>query len=132
MIVSDTCINTGILQPAVPVPVQTTVGTDVTLRVNVTETTTNTYLRELNWYHNGQKINPDSNTRFNLSSDNTSMTITSVTDEDGGEYLVQFDGLRLYPYDQVCERQTLSMLRQYPLLAPAVLFISTNGESLLQ
>ena len=59
------------------------------------------------------------------------MTITNVTDEDGGEYLVQFDGLRVYPYDQVCERQTLSMLRQYPLLAPAVLLISTDGEKVL-
>ena len=125
MPINTVYVNADILQPAVPVPVQTIVGTDVSLRVNVTVTTTNTYLRELNWYHNGQRINPG---RFNFSSDNTSMTITSVTDEDSGEYLVQFDGLRLYPYDKVCEKQTLSMLRQHPLLAPAALFISTDGE----
>ena len=107
-----------------------TIGSDVTLRVNVTETDRNTYLRELTWYHNGVKINPTSNTRLNLSSDNTSLSISSVTDSDAGEYTVQYDGLRLYPHDAGCERHTLELFRHYPLLAPAVLYLSTDGENL--
>ena len=121
--------NTDILQPAVPVPLMATTGSDITLRVSVTETDRNTYLRELTWYHNGVKINPTSNTRLNLTSDNTSLTISSVTDSDSGQYSVQYDGLRLYPYDSGCERQALDLFRHYPLLAPAVLYLSTDGES---
>ena len=94
----------------------------------MTETDKNTYLRELTWYHNGVKINPTSNTRLNLTSDNTSLSISSVTDSDSGQYSVQYDGLRLYPYDSDCERQALDLFRHYPLLAPAVLYLSTNGE----
>ena len=121
--------NTDILQPAVPVPLMATTGSDITLRVSVTETDRNTYLRELTWYHNGVKINPTSNTRLNLTSDNTSLTISSVTDSDSGQYSVQYDGLRLYPYDSGCERQALDLFRHYPLLAPAVLHLSTDGEN---
>ena len=106
-----------------------TTGSDITLRVNVTETDRNTYLRELTWYHNGVKINPTSNTRLNLTSDNTSLSISSVTESDSGQYSVQYDGLRLYPYDSGCERQTLDLFRHYPLLAPAVLYLSTDGEN---
>ena len=105
-----------------------TTGSDIALRVSVTETDRNTYLRELTWYHNGVKINPTSNTRLNLTSDNTSLSISSVTDSDSGHYSVQYDGLRRYPYDSGCERQTLDLFRHYPLLAPAVLYLSTNGE----
>ena len=107
-----------------------TTGSDITLRVSVTETDRNTYLRELTWYHNGVKINPTSNTRLNLTSDNTSLSISSVTDSDSGQYSVQYDGLRLYPYDSGCERQALDLFRHYPLLAPAVLYLSTDGEKL--
>ena len=106
-----------------------TSGSDITLRVSVTETDRNTYLRELTWYHNGVKINPTSNTRLNLTSDNTSLSISSVTDSDSGQYSVQYDGLRIYPYDSGCERQALDLFRHYPLLAPAVLYLSTNGEN---
>ena len=121
--------NTDILQPAVPVPLMATTGSDITLRVSVTETDRNIYLRELTWYHNGVKINPTSNTRLNLTSDNTSLTISSVTDSDSGQYSVQYDGLRLYPYDSGCERQALDLFRHYPLLVPAVLYLSTDGEN---
>ena len=103
-----------------------TTGSDITLRVSVTETDRNTYLRELTWYHNGVKINPTSNTRLNLTSDNTSLSISSVTDSDSGQYSVQYDGLRLYPYDSGCEKQALDLFRHYPLLAPTVLYLSTN------
>ena len=126
----DCCslVTTDILQPAVPVPLMATTGSDITLRVSVTETDRNTYLRELTWYHNGVKINPTSNTRLNLTSDNTSLSISSVTDSDSGQYSVQYDGLRIYPYDSSCERQALDLFRHYPLLAPAVLYLSTNGN----
>ena len=117
-----------ILQPEVPVPLMAAVGSNATLRVSVAETDKNRYLRELTWYHNGVKIDLASSTRFGLSSDNTSLTIRSVTDSDAGEYSVQYDGLRLYPYDDGCERQALDLLRHYPLLAPAVFFVTTDGE----
>ena len=122
-------INIGILQPDVPVPLMATIGSDITLRVSVTETGRNNYLRELTWYHNGVKINPTSNTRLNLTSDNTSLSISNVTDSDSGQYSVQYDGLTIYPYDSGCERQALALFRHYPLLAPAVLYLSTNGEN---
>ena len=129
-IISTHTLHVDILQPAVPVPLMATTGSDVTLRVNVTETDKNTYLRELTWYHNGVKVNLTSNTRLNLSSDNTSLSISSVTDSDAGEYTVQYDGLRIYPHDAGCERQMLDLFRHYPLLAPAVLYLSTDGETL--
>ena len=122
-------ITVGILQPEVPVPLMAAIGSDITLRVSVTGTDKNNYLRELTWYHNGVKINPTSNTRLNLTSDNTSLSISNVTDSDSGQYSVQYDGLTIYPYDSGCERQALELFRHYPLLAPAVLYLSTKGEN---
>ena len=102
----------------------------VTLQVNITPTATFTrdYLRALTWYYNGVEINPVPGGTILLNSDNTMLTITRAQQSDAGVYHVQFAGLRIYPYNQLCEEETLAILRHYPVLSPVVFDVYTNGK----
>jgi len=108
----------------------------VTLQVNITPTTTFTrdYLRLLTWYHNGVEIVPTSDGNVFLSSDNTTLTIANASSPHSGVYEVQFAGLRVYPYNYLCERETLAILRRYPFLSPVTFYVynSTRGGKCLQ
>ena len=132
-------ICAGLLSPVGPTDVQYNISDAVTLRVNITPTGTFTrdYLRDLTWYHNGVQINPGSYrhywyyyyyTTISLSSDNTTLTITNARQSDAGVYHVQFAGLRIYPYNKLCEEETLALLRHYPVLSPVVFNVYTNGK----
>ena len=138
MILSLLCA--GLLSPIGPTAVQyDTLGT-VTLRVNITPTAifTRDYLRALTWYHNGTEIIPRSYRYYwyyryyystiSLSGDNTTLTITNARPSDAGVYHVQFAGLRIYPYNKLCEEETLAFLRHYPVLSPVVFSVYTDGE----
>ena len=105
---------------------------NVTLQVNITPTATFTrdYLRALTWYYNGVEINPVLGGAISLNSDNTTLTITHAQRSDAGVYHVQFAGLRIYPYNELCEEETLDILRHYPLLSPVVFNVYTNGKQL--
>ena len=105
----------------------------VTLQVNITPTATFTrdYLRALTWYYKGVKINPGSRysrRTVSLSSSTTTLTITRARRSDAGVYHVQFAGLRIYPYNQLCEEETLAILRHYPVLSPVVFHVYTDGK----
>ena len=112
----------------------------VILQVNITPiaTFTRDYLRALTWYHNGVKINPRSYRYYmhyqyyystiSLSSDNTTLNITNARQSDAGVYHVQFAGLRIYPYNKLCEKETLAIMRHYPVLSPVVFNVYTNGK----
>ena len=105
----------------------------VTLQVNITPTArfTRDYLRALTWYYNGVKINPGSRysrRTVSLSSGTTTLTITNAQQSDAGVYHVQFAGLRIYPYNQLCEEETLAILRHYPVLSPVVFHLYTGGK----
>ena len=122
----------GLLSPIGPTVVQYNTSDTVTLQVNITPTGTFTrnYLRALTWYHNGVEINPRSY-RYrttSLSSDNTTLTITGTRGWHAGVYHVQFAGLRIYPYNKLCEEETLAILRHYPVLSPVVFNVYTNSK----
>jgi len=107
----------------------------VTLQVNVTSssaaTFTRDYLRLLTWYHNGVQIVPTSGGTISLSSDNTTITIANTSSSRSGVYEVQFAGLRIYPYNYLCERETLAILRQYPLLSPVTFYVYNDSGKCL-
>ena len=121
------------LYPIGPTVVQYNTSDTVILQVNITPTATFTrnYLRALTWYHNGIKINPGSHysrRRVSVNSDNTTLTITNARQSDAGVYRIQFEGLRIYPYNKFCEEETLAILRHYPLLSPVVFDVYTDGK----
>ena len=124
----------GLLSPIGPTVVQYNTSDTVTLQVNITPTGTFTrdYLRALTWYYNGVEIVPGYRyyyySTISLNSDNTTLTITNAQRSDAGVYHVQFAGLRIYPYDKLCEEETLAILRHYPVLSPAVFSVYTNGK----
>ena len=122
----------GLLSPIGPTTVQYNISGTVTLQVNITPTATFTrdYLRALTWYYNGVQINPGSRyyRTTSLSSDNTTLNITSARGWHAGVYHVQFAGLRIYPYNKFCEEETLALLRHYPVLSPVVFNVYTNGK----
>ena len=135
-----TFVYVGLLYPVGPTTVQYNTSDTVILQVNITPTATfkRDYLRALTWYHNGVEIIPGSRYYYSnynyyyryytLSSDNTTLTITNAQRSDAGVYHVQFAGLRIYPYNKLCEEETLALLRHYPLLSPVVFSVYTNGK----
>ena len=94
--------------------------------MNVINTVILNYLRELNWYHNGNKISNSS--KYSITNDNKTLVINNITDKDFGEYSVRFDGLRLYHYDKDCEQKILQVLRSYPVLRPLVFSLTSDGK----
>ena len=137
-ITSILCV--GLLFPIGPTVVQYNTLDTVILQVNITPTATFTrdYLRALTWYHNRVKIIPRSYryyyhyyyyyTTTSLSSDSTTLTITNARQSAAGVYHVQFAGLRIYPYNKLCEEETLDILRHYPVLSPVVFNVYTDGK----
>uniref|UniRef100_A0A1X7SPR1 Ig-like domain-containing protein n=1 Tax=Amphimedon queenslandica TaxID=400682 RepID=A0A1X7SPR1_AMPQE len=88
-------------------------------------TTVTEYLRELNWYYNGNKIL--NSIKHLINNGNKTLVINNITDEDIGEYSVRFDGLRLYHYNKKYEDKLLQLLRVYPVLSPLIFIVSYNG-----
>ena len=131
IIILITYMCVGLLYPIGPTFVRYKSQEMVTLQVNITPTTTFTrdYLRALTWYHNGVEIVPTSGGTISLSSDNTTLTIANTSSSHSGEYEVQFAGLRVYPYSYLCEKETVAILRQYPLLSPVAFYVySSSGK----
>ena len=86
-------------------------------------------LSELTWYHNGTIIlsdpNPD-NRRITFSDDKKTLIISNFSSTDAGVYKVQFNKIDVQPYNQTCNDEVISLLRGYPILAPAVYCINVN------
>ena len=97
-----------------------------TLRVETTNIVITNYLRELNWYHNGNKISNSS--KYSITNDNKTLVINNFANKDIGEYSVRFDGLRLYHYDKNCEQKILQVLKSYPVLRPVVFTLTSDGN----
>ena len=118
----------GLLSPVRPTSIQFNTSDTVILQVNITPTGTFTrdYLRGLTWYYNGVEIS--SGSHRNISQHNTTLTISNMVQSDAGVYHVQFTGLRIYPYNKLCEEETLAILRHYPVLSPVVFNVYTNGK----
>ena len=104
----------------------------VTLRVNITPTATLTrdYLRLLTWYYNGVEIIPATSGSISLSNNSihTTLTIANISESHAGVYEVKFDGLRgIYPHNN-CQKETLAILRHYPVLSPVVFHVYSGGK----
>ena len=108
-------------------------GMTVTLQLNKTVTTINSYLHQLNWYFDmaktglGVPLDAD-NIKYILSDDNMSLTIMNITDDDAGIYIARYDGLLLYPHNKTCEQHLLQTLRHYPVFEPAIITLSMDGS----
>ena len=86
-------------------------------------------LSELTWYHNGTVMLPDpdqEDQRITFSDDKRTLTIFNFSSTDAGVYKVQFNKIDVQPYNQTCNNELISLLRGYPILAPAVYCINVN------
>ena len=95
--------------------------------LNITNVTR--LLSELTWYHNGTVMlpNPDpDDQRITFSVDKKTLTIANFSSTDAGVYKVQFNKIDVQPYCQTCNDELISLLRGYPILAPAVYCINVN------
>ncbi len=95
--------------------------------LNVTNITA--FLSELTWYHNGTVMLPGSgedNPRITFSADKKTLTIANFSSADAGVYKVQFNTIDVQPYNQTCNDELISILRGYPILAPAVYCVNVN------
>ena len=104
---------------------------NITLQVDTSNHDILYQLRELTWYHNGSKIVLGSDPRMILSNNNKTLTISNFTTRYAGMYKAQFDHLLVSPFDEVCENTVLSILRNYPILKPAVFCINMDGNDCL-
>ena len=120
-------VHLGLLHPFGKRNKSTTIGSNVILTVDITDSFITDYLRELNWYHNDQQIVNTYN-KYSITNDDKTLIITNITKEDVGEYSVKFDGLRLCQYNRYCEQKVLQLLRHYPVLSPAVFYVSVKGK----
>jgi hypothetical protein len=94
---------------------------------NITNVTT--LLSELMWYHNGTVILPgpsEDNQGITFSADKKILTIANFSSADAGVYKVQFNRIDVHPYNQTCNDELISLLRGYPILAPAVYCVNVN------
>ena len=99
------------------------------LQVETPDTTKVTrLLSELTWYHNGTVMLPvpDENERITFSDDKKTLTISNFSSTDAGVYKVQFNKIVVQPYNQTCNDEVISLLRGYPILAPAVYCVNVN------
>ena len=96
------------------------------MNITPTATITRDYLRLLKWYYNGIEINPASDGSISLGSNkfHTTLTITNISESHAGVYEAKFAGLNIYPHDN-CEKETLAILRHYPVLSPVVFHVYT-------
>ena len=122
----------GLLYPDGPTFVSYQSNETLKLQVNITQRSfADRFLWELTWYHNGLIINGSNDPRVSLSSDNTTLTISSTKETDAGVCEVKYAGLRVYPYDRTCEYETLSLVGHYPLLSPAIFYVQAVGKELI-
>ena len=119
----------GLLYPDGPTHVSYKSNEMLRLQVNITQRSfADRYLRKLTWYHNGSIINSLNDQRVSLSSDNTTLTISSATETDSGIYEAKYAGLHAYPHDKTCEYETLSLVGHYALLSPAIFYVQAVGK----
>ena len=60
------------------------------------------------------------------------LTIASTSVADIGVYHAEFAGLSLYPFNELCEQETVALLRPYPILSPAVFQVYASGKTVLR
>ena len=96
----------------------------IAVHVNTTNHDFVKYLFELTWYHNNSMIVPGDDPQLLLSNSNKTLTISNFTSIYGGIYKVQFDQLLIYPFNENCKDEVLSLMRNYPILKPAVFCVN--------
>ena len=82
------------------------------------------FLLKLTWYHNESIIVPSVEPRYTLSNKNKTLMITNFMSTDAGVYKAQFNQLFVYPFNEYCEENVLSLLRYLPVLKPAVFCVN--------
>ena len=85
-------------------------------------------LLNLTWYHNGSVMSPNYSPRHTFSNKNQTVIITNVTSTDAGIYQVQFNQLFVHPFDEDCKDKVLSLLRNHPVLKPAVFCVNMKSS----
>ena len=90
------------------------------IEINVTK-----YLLGLTWYHNGSVVVP--NDRILLSADNKSLSIATFSSADNGVYQVQYNQLFIYPHNEQCQNDLLSLFRHHPIFRPVIFCVNMKN-----
>ena len=122
------CQIIGFLKPTRGEVLQYIPPQRVTFSIAVGTAEVQCQFRDLRWYHNGVEIIPSS--RIILSDDNTTLTIDTTSEADCGTYEVKYTGLVVHPYFRSCEVAVLNLLREYPVLMPAVFHLQTSNTGI--
>ena len=56
------------------------------------------------------------------------LTISNYSSSYSGKYEAQFDQFSIYPYNEICMDEVLSLARYYPILKPVVFCVNVDGE----
>ena len=100
----------------------------ITLQVETTPNNVLKGLLGLTWYHDNVIIEQNCSTRFTLSNNNKTLTISNFTSSDAGIYKAQFNQLFVHPFDDSCRDKVLSLMRHLPILRPAVFCVNMDGN----
>jgi len=57
----------------------------------------------------------------------TTLTIANISESPAGVYEVKFAGFSIYPHNNY-EKETLTILRHYPVLSPVFFHVYTDGK----
>jgi hypothetical protein len=101
---------------------------NVTLQVNTSDHSVADLLLGLAWYHNGSKIVPGDDPTLMRNSNNMTLTISNYNSSYSGKYAAQFNQLSVYPNDENCKDEVLSLVRYYPLLKSVVFCVGVEGD----
>lgn len=118
------------MAPVAP-EVTSNVGDDITLRIYRTDHPIVSKLLDLNWYYEGTKITElmdASPNKYSISSDWLTLTIKDSSWDDAGLYQAQYDRLSLYSFDDGCEKLSIDILRNFPVMSTAVFAVSVGGR----
>ena len=100
----------------------------LSLQVNTTDHDIADLLLGLTWYHNGSKIVAGDDPSLMMNGNNMILTISNYSSSYSGKYKAQFDHLFVYPYDENCKDEVLSLVRRYPVLKPVVFCVNMDND----
>ena len=133
MMLLNTGLNVGVLKPNMnvssPVKIQTPPEQrSITFQVNTSNHNVVDLLLGLTWYHNGSKIISGDDPNLIQSNGNKTLTISAFSSNYYGIYKAQFDQLFVYPFNEACKDEVLSLTRHYPVLKPAVFCVNMDDD----
>ena len=113
---------------------ESNVGGNIVLTIDRTDHAIVSKLLNLNWYYEGTKITElmeATPNKYSISDDWLTLTINGASWEDAGYYHAQYDSLSLYSFDEGCEKLSIDILRNFPVMSVAIFAVSVGGRFIL-